>query len=179
MTEQEVSDLFAPLGVTKVEACFVGSGGWCVRTTSTHRQVGKFLHENNLLDRAGGSGTGRSQSFYFDNPAWSGKLPKSWLPKEAKPADDYALEVVACKAALVAAGFEVRYLRAGLEEGVKVTDNRLLFNLAFVVDGYRTELHAKFLASGQTFHNQHNYVKVSVDQAVELTRRATTILDGL
>lgn len=189
-TEQEVRDFFAPLGVREVRRLrgydpsapgdhYVDTNTWEVKTTSNHRTVGKFLYEHDLLERCGGSGTGSETSFYLDHPPWKDNLPRSWLPSKAVKKDDYHPEVVACKKALVDAGFKASYLRSGSEEGVKVTDDAVPFNLAFVVDGFHKTLHAKVLTSGQTFRNQHRYEPVTVEQAVTLTKRAAALLVNL
>ncbi len=190
-TAEQVREFFAPLGVRKVERLnrydpnattpdkYVPTNTWEVGTHSSHRVVGKFLFEHGLLERCGGSGTGNETSFYLDHPPWKDNVPRSWLPAKVVKKDDYHPDVVACKKALVDAGFKASYLRSGLEEGVKVTDDAVPFNLAFVVDGHHKTLHAKVLTSGQTFRNVHRYVPVTVEQAVTLTKRAAALLVNL
>jgi hypothetical protein len=178
-TEQEIRGFFAPLGVTAVRKVYphLANSGWEVTTSSNYRAVGKFLHENGLLDRCGGSGSNNGQSFYLDHPPWAGSVPRSWLPAKAKDKDNYRPTVVATKKALVAAGFECSYLRSGSEERVKVTDDAVPFNLVFVDEG--KGLQAKVLTSGQTFRNVHRYVPVTVEQAVKLTQRAAGLFKDL
>lgn len=190
-TEEEVREFFAPLGVKSVRRFArydptatttdksVPTDTWEVNTNSNHRVVGKFLFENDLLERCGGTGTGNETSFYLDHPPWKDMVPRSWLPSKAVKKDDYHQDIVECKKALVDAGFKVSYLRKGMEEGVKVTDDAVPFNLAFVVDSHHKTLHAKMLVSGQTFHNVHKYVPVTVEQAVALVKRAATLLVNL
>ncbi len=178
-SEQEVKDFFAPLQVTEVQITWVHHNGWEVRTNSTHREIGKFLHEHGLLDRCGGSGAGKNKAFYLDHPPWKGQIPLSWLPASARQKDDYHPEVVACKKALTDAGFHGSYLRSGAEEGVRVTDDLVPINLAFVVDADHATLHAKVLTSGRTFKNVYKYVPVTVEQAVKLVQRASGLFVDL
>jgi hypothetical protein len=185
-TEQEVRDLFAPLGVRQVRELVGynsqqgGDPAWEVTVTSGTRQVGRFAYEQGLLDRIGGSGSYRDEAtFYFDNRNRNGQMPKSWLPKAAQTQDDYAADIVALKKALIDAGYGCSYLRMGVEEGVKITDDAVPYNLSFVWSPSNPNLQARFLTGGKTFHNDYRFVKVTVEQAVELVRRSAALLTGL
>src|SRR5262245_51287071 len=105
LTHQEVCNLFTALGVVRVER--VGAG-WLIQTSADHRTVGAFLYTHGLLHRTGGQGTSEHCAVYYDQPGWCGKVPRSWLPAIAKKKQDYYRpSIVACREALINAGFTV------------------------------------------------------------------------